>query len=92
MKARISPVCAWRSSVCKSAPAMKIDFFAEVTITPLSAGFFLDEVEMPAQIVQGRSVEDVRARIGPVERQQANTVVTNLAPDQWRRRRRGHLV
>ena len=36
MKARSSPVCACRKSVCKSAPAMKIDFFAEVTMTPVT--------------------------------------------------------
>src|SRR5438067_2351791 len=35
MKARSSPVCACLSSVLRSAPAMKIDFFAEVTMTPL---------------------------------------------------------
>ena len=40
MKPRISPVCACFSSVFKSAPAMKIDFFAEVTITPLIEASF----------------------------------------------------
>src|ERR1051326_2493172 len=35
MNPRISPVCACLSNVLRSAPAMKIDFFAEATITPL---------------------------------------------------------
>ena len=40
MKARSSPVCACLSSVLRSAPAIKIDFFADVTITPRTDGSF----------------------------------------------------
>ena len=90
MKARISPVCACRSSVLRSAPAMKIDFFAEVTMTPLNRCVFFDEIEMLAQILQGRRVENVRAGIRPIEGQHADSVIIDFAPDHGRRRRRSH--
>ena len=66
---------------------MKIDFFAEVTITPLSAGLFLDEIEMLAQVPQGGGVKDIRARFRPIEGQNADAVVGDFAPDHGRRRR-----
>ena len=61
MKARSSPVCAWRSSVFRSAPAIKIDFFAEVMITPRSDASFSISVEMLIQVAHCRGVENIRA-------------------------------
>ncbi len=69
---------------------MKIDFFAEVTITPRTDGVFFDRVEMLAQILHRWRIEDVRARFGPIESKHADSVVTDFAPDHGRRPCRSH--
>ena len=45
---------------------------------------------MLAQILHRRRVENIRAGLGPIEREQANSVITDFSADHGRRPCRCH--
>ena len=68
---------------CKSAPAMKMDFFALHRTSPLSSGCAGNEIEMFVQFAQRGAIENVRGRTGPVEGQDADLFRGDFATYIW---------
>ena len=60
---------------------MKIDFFADVMMSPPSEPSFYDKIEMLAQLSERGAVENIRAGLGAIEGQHADVIVSDLAPN-----------
>ena len=58
----------------------------------LERALVLDEIEMLIEITNCRSVEDVRSRIRPIEREQANCILSDLATNCLHRLRDSHRI
>ena len=67
-------------------------FFCRCDDQAAQRSVFLHGIELIIQLIESRGVENVRARVGTIEREHANVIVAGLPPNHWSCSNCGHYL
>ena len=83
MNPRISPVCACLQKRLQIGAGDENRFLCRDNDQTAQRSVAFDRIEMFIQARHRRGVENVRARFGAIEGQDANAIVADLALNHW---------